>query len=189
MGTELLVVLPELIGDLRNGRAGDQELPVGASEGILDVAGGKPSRIHLHHEAVKGLGVAGQKLDELGSVGDLRVADLGHAHADASFGGAKRRVLVAVSPTPCIRTALVAASSQVIGLLGLEPLLHDVANAELRECRQDVRFGCHATGEQLADLLVHHRAGRYSLHGLGLLPGDCPVANRVAQAASHLQEL
>ncbi|MGH2660849.1 MAG: hypothetical protein ACRDHS_14610, partial [Actinomycetota bacterium] len=29
---------------------------------------------------------------------------------------------------------------------------------------------------------------RYSPHGLGLLPGDCEVASRMAQAATHLQE-
>jgi hypothetical protein len=144
--------------------------------------------VHLHHQAVQGLGIAGQELDQLGAVGDLRVADLRHLHADPALGGSKRRVLVAISPTPCPGAALVAAATQVIGLLLFEPLLHDVAHAELREGGQDVRLGRGAAGEQLADLLAHDRAGGYSPHGQGLLSATARSPQRMAQPASHLQE-
>jgi hypothetical protein len=60
-------------------------------------------------------------------------------------------------------------------LLLLETLLHDVAHAELRERGQDVRLGRGAATEQLAALLAHDRAGRYSPHGLGLLSVDLSV--------------
>jgi len=76
----------------------------------------------------------------------------------------------------------------VIGLLLLEPLLHDVSHAELRESGQDVRLWRGAAGEELVDLLAHDRAGRYSPHGLGLLSVDSAVIRIEAQAASHLQE-
>lgn len=55
------------------------------------------------------------------------------------------------------------------------------------------RTGCSSPGatspaEEFADLLANDRTGRCSPHGLGLLPDDWLVADRMAQAAQHLQE-
>ena len=187
-GAEGLVVLPQAVGDLAHGAAGEQQLPVGTPERILDVAGGQPPRVHLHHEPIQRLGVAGQELDQLGAVGELGVAHLRHPHADPALGGAKGGVLVAVSPALAPGAALVAATTHEVGLLLLEPLLYHVPHAELAERGQDVRLGRGAAGEQLVDLLAHDGAGRYSPHGLGLLSVDFAVIRIEAQAASHLQE-
>src|SRR5581483_2772334 len=172
-GAERLVVLPQPIGDLRDGASRDDELPGRVSEGVLDVAGGKPPRVHLGDETFEHLGVALQELDELRAVGSLRAPDLGRTDRDLPFGHLEPVLLVAVPPPGGGGPgALVAPSAEEVLLLLLESLLDHVLQPKLRERRQDVGPRVDASAQQLVDLLAHHGARRYSPHGLGLLSVD-----------------
>ena len=96
-GAEGLVVLPELVGDLGDRGLGDEQLAGRVTEGVLHVARGQPSGVHLGHQAFEDVGVALEERHQVGAVGLAGVAHLGDADVDGAFGGADAPGLIAVA--------------------------------------------------------------------------------------------
>lgn len=103
-GTEGLVVLPELVGDLRDRRLGDEQLPGGVFEGVFDVSCRQAPGVHLGHQAIEDVRVALQETHESRAERLAGVTHLGQADMDRPFGGAD-------------------PSTEVVGLLGLQQFL------------------------------------------------------------------
>ena len=98
---ELLVVLPEPVGNLADCAFGDKQLTSGIAKGVLHILGGQFPRIHLAHQPLKDLGVAVQKAHQARPKRLPSAADLRHRHLDRALRGAHPARLVPLREPTC----------------------------------------------------------------------------------------
>jgi hypothetical protein len=155
-GDEGLVVLPQPVGDLRNGRLGDQQLAGGIAEGILDIAGGQSPGIHLGDQSLEHLTVALQKAHQRRPKRLSRSADLRDSDINESFCGAQPATLITVArPELTLITALVAApATKMVVLLTFQQLLDHQPRHHLNQRRDDIALTVHTPAQQRLELLA-----------------------------------
>jgi hypothetical protein len=159
---ELLVVLPQPVGDLTHRGLGDQQLPGGVGERVLHVPGRQAAGVHLVDQGLEHLTVAVQKPHQARPERLARATHLRDRHVDEALRGAQPAPLVPVARPDLVAlpAAVAATATQEVGLLALEQLLHHQPGHRLHQRRDDVRLTIHTTGEQLLQLRAsHHRRG------------------------------
>jgi hypothetical protein len=125
-GGELLIVLPEPVGDLADRAFGDEHLPGGVAEGVLHVPGGQPPRIHLADQPLQHLGVAVQKAHQARPERLTNTTDLRDCDTNRALRGAHPARLIPVTPADLTFPAafIAASAAQEITLLTFDEFLH-----------------------------------------------------------------
>ena len=161
--------LPQRIGDLRDRRTGDEQLPGGVGEGVLHVPRRESPGVHLGDQALQDVGVAVPERHEARAVGLFDAPHLGDPDRHLPFGGAEAPGLRTVAPAALVpASSLVAApASQVVSLFGFEQLLDHQSSDGVDQSRDDVGPLSGTAVKQAIEFLADEHGRRYSPHWPG----------------------
>jgi hypothetical protein len=146
--------------------SGDQQLTGRIAEGVLDVSGGQPARVHLGDQPLQHLAVALQKAHQARAKRLAGATHLRHRDLDETLRSAQPAPLVTVARTelPILAALVAAPAAEEVGLLALHQLLHHQPGHQLHQRGDDVRLPLSATIEQHLQLLTRDHGRGYPSH-------------------------